>query len=77
MYPFLRLARVGFGLISGSKVDLLETTRVHFVSGQTTWISTSTSTTVAILRSPTLAAFIGSCVQACWRLHDGIKRSPS
>jgi acyl-CoA thioesterase FadM len=30
MYPFLRLARVGFGLVSGSKVDLLKTTRVQF-----------------------------------------------
>lgn len=30
MFPWLRLARVGFGLISGSKVDLLATTRVRF-----------------------------------------------
>ena len=30
MFPWLRLARVGFGLISESKVDLLATTRVHF-----------------------------------------------
>lgn len=30
MFPWLRLARVGFGLISKSKVDLLATTRVHF-----------------------------------------------
>jgi len=30
VYPWLRLARVGFGLISDSKVDLLATTRVRF-----------------------------------------------
>ena len=30
MYPWLRLARIGLGLISKSKVDLLATTRVHF-----------------------------------------------
>ena len=30
MYPWLRLARVGLGLISESKVELLATTRVHF-----------------------------------------------
>ena len=30
MYPWLRLARVGFGLVSESKVDLLATTRVRF-----------------------------------------------
>ena len=30
MFPWLRLARVGFGLISDSKVDLLATTRVRF-----------------------------------------------
>ena len=29
MFPWLRLARVGFGLISTSKVDLLATTRVN------------------------------------------------
>ena len=29
MFPWLRLARVGFGLIAESKVDLLATTRVH------------------------------------------------
>jgi acyl-CoA thioesterase FadM len=30
VFPWLRLARVGFGLISKSKVDLLATTSVHF-----------------------------------------------
>ena len=30
MYPWLRLARVGLGLVSESKVDLLATTRVQF-----------------------------------------------
>ena len=30
MYPWLRLARVGLGVISESKVDLLATTRVYF-----------------------------------------------
>ncbi len=30
MFPWLRLARVGFRLISEPKVDLLATTRVHF-----------------------------------------------
>ena len=29
MFPWLRLTRVGFGLIGESKVDLLATTRVH------------------------------------------------
>jgi hypothetical protein len=50
VFPWLRLARVGFGLTAESKVDLLATTRVHFRVWPNDLISTATSITVAISR---------------------------